>query len=710
MGKTGASYWREKPLETVSITRANRKRWRCELRWSRHGRLRQHGLLAGPGSVNLRDPSCPVCGSTVVIETNEIISGSGHKDITLSQCSIVHFSFTGDLAEKRGMTNGQEKRNGGNTRRKTQPINSHPRRKVHIQENIVRHLRTILALLIRHPNDPEDLQAHTATSLSSFPFISPPEFTPETARPPEPLPHQSPLLVPSDITYDHWTRPYTHTSSLTSLLYARQTHELANSVMPIWSLLVDYSLGQMSSMLDVPVMVHRPASPPTLTTPVIAASSVTSLEHSSPIRRSGSDIEIISNPSQSSIEILEDNVRNQSSEEPTAVPPLPSLLGDGGMVRPESSSSGSLTDSICTTYENHLINKTPSQDTAKHTLGILSDDMSIVDKPVTYSSMLEGLKQNVSAKLLSDSLRPPSPGAQDIYYSYKDFAAVDHRIKLHLYLHIFEDDQEELILLLRAQIVSQNIKTPFFGCIVMSTTKVYILRVTGKEGEEPEKWLKKESSWPAGCLSVVLTLPWEQGLCLEMKSSERTLPTHYLVLLQDDQRTNNFISFLSGLILPDNYKLIMHKISNEHLLLIQQLVLSVCNSDSHVQLLVIFSRCFLGRSVSGNNHELGVGTLVITDSSLVLTKDVDWLFPHSSCSPHPHSAQEISNLIEVEMNGFILTLYFMDEVSNSEECWNIVMETNEAVHSIVEALRSPWEHLFSLPLQIVHKEDLSVLP
>nr|CAD7267459.1 unnamed protein product [Timema shepardi] len=473
--------------------------------------------------------------------------------------------------------------------------------------------------------------------------------------------------------------------------------------------------------------------------------------------------EILSNPSQSSIEILQDIHRNQSSEEPAAVPQAPTFLGDGGMVRTESSSSGSLTDSICTTYENHVINKTPSQDTAKHTLGILSDDVSTVDKPVTYSSMLsddvstvdkpvtyssmlsddvstadkpvtyssmlsddvstvdkpvtyssilsddvstvdkpvtyssmlEGLKQSVSTKLLSDSLRPASPSAQDIYYSYKDFAAVDHRIKLHLYLHIFEDDQEELILLLRAQIVSQNIKTPFFGCIVMSTTKIYILRVTGKEGEEPEKWLKKESSWPAGCLSEVLTLPWEQGLSFELKHS------HYLVLLQDSQRTNNFISFLSGLILPDNYRLIMHKISDEHLLLIQQLILSVCNSDSHVQLLVIFSRCFLG----GNHQELGVGTLVITDSSLVLTKDsVDWLFPHSTCAPRLHCSQEISNLIEVEVNGFTLTLYFMDEVSNSEECWNIVMETNEAVHTIVEALRSPWERLFSLPLQIVHKD------
>nr|CAD7406453.1 unnamed protein product [Timema cristinae] len=30
--------------------RANSERWRWVLRWSRHGRLREHGLWAGPGS------------------------------------------------------------------------------------------------------------------------------------------------------------------------------------------------------------------------------------------------------------------------------------------------------------------------------------------------------------------------------------------------------------------------------------------------------------------------------------------------------------------------------------------------------------------------------------------------------------------------------------------------------------------------------------
>lgn len=37
----------------------------------------------------------------------------------------------------------------------------------------------------------------------------------------------------------------------------------------------------------------------------------------------------------------------------------------------------------------------------------------------------------------------------DIQYSYTDFSSVDHRIKLHIILNIFEHENEELVLLLR---------------------------------------------------------------------------------------------------------------------------------------------------------------------------------------------------------------------------------------------------------------------
>lgn len=37
----------------------------------------------------------------------------------------------------------------------------------------------------------------------------------------------------------------------------------------------------------------------------------------------------------------------------------------------------------------------------------------------------------------------------DVHYSYTDFNSVDHRIKLHIILNVFEQEKEELVLLLR---------------------------------------------------------------------------------------------------------------------------------------------------------------------------------------------------------------------------------------------------------------------
>ena len=46
----------------------------------------------------------------------------------------------------------------------------------------------------------------------------------------------------------------------------------------------------------------------------------------------------------------------------------------------------------------------------------------------------------------------------DVRYSYTDFNSVDHRIKLHIILNIFEQEKEELVLLLRVS------KHNFAGC------------------------------------------------------------------------------------------------------------------------------------------------------------------------------------------------------------------------------------------------------
>ena len=47
-----------------------------------------------------------------------------------------------------------------------------------------------------------------------------------------------------------------------------------------------------------------------------------------------------------------------------------------------------------------------------------------------------------------------------------------------------------------------------------------------------------------------------------------------------------------------------------------------------------------------------------------------------------------------------LRCYFLDEASNLEEKWTVSLATREAVDQLIEAVRSPWEAMFSVELEI----------
>jgi hypothetical protein len=77
-----------------------------------------------------------------------------------------------------------------------------------------------------------------------------------------------------------------------------------------------------------------------------------------------------------------------------------------------------------------------------------------------------GLLQSVGSKLSS---RPSEKilesydnrqtviGSDRVKYSYTDFSVVDHRVKLHLYLHVFQQEQEDLLFLLRVSIFTVKV-------------------------------------------------------------------------------------------------------------------------------------------------------------------------------------------------------------------------------------------------------------
>ncbi|XP_067012094.2 serine/threonine-protein kinase 11-interacting protein isoform X2 [Anabrus simplex] len=466
------------------------------------------------------------------------------------------------------------------------------------------------------------------------------------------------------------------------------------------------------------------------------------------VRRYDSDIEVISNPSQSSIEVLEGESRTpgrkRSSEEHQTVPvPHPEPVVTAHSVGQaltlagltESSSSGSLTDSVCTTYEHHMpppleekgkkiplengslsraepVAKKPLEKTIEENGESVDKHPGLFSKPHSpvkdFTAMFEGLLQSVSSKLMGPATAPAPANATaevptTVTYSYTDFSRVDHRIKLFLHQHVLVGEREELVLLLRASVLYPS-ASPFPGCLVLSSLKVYVLKVAGSEGDDPEQWLIKLESFSMAHLSGLFVLPWNQGIGLEIQEAT---PKNILFLIQDQQWTSNLLSFLNDAPLPKTCSF-RSEPPDYHQLALQELLDTSAPSgdaDSTVRVLALFNSCTI---TGGKVSKLGMGAMIVTASDLIVTQDdLHWLFPNTSAkSLIAHRAQKMNDLIEVELNGLLVVLQFLDEAAGLEELWDVVFQTDSAVQTVVRAIQVPWEQLFSVPLQVTNKTEI----
>ncbi|XP_012283278.1 serine/threonine-protein kinase 11-interacting protein isoform X2 [Orussus abietinus] len=448
-----------------------------------------------------------------------------------------------------------------------------------------------------------------------------------------------------------------------------------------------------------------------------------------------SDIEVLSNPSQSSIEVLDEgskpnltpNRKRSSEERRVAIAPSLLTIPDTTPVMTgltESSSSGSFTDSVCTTYENKSTRPSETNDTSNarnntenETVedGLIEKETSLL--PVTnLTSMLGGLLQSMRI----GTIKPPSPKSEDtpdflrneIQYSYTDYSNVDHRIKLHIILNVFEQENEELVLLLRADILMPTQPEVFPGCLVLSTSKVYVLRIIGPEGEDPQRWLHKEIGWTMNRLRSFTALPFKQGILIEVqqpnKPNEETCNTTFVCILQDIQRTSNFFLYITDLPLPSSCEVEFNVPSYCTSLLQNQLQKSKYHKDGErVRLFAAFSSAIL--QLENRSVKLKSSALIITSSALIILDDkMQWLLSASKETPSAVADQAMSNLIEVEYNDTSLNLNFLDEIAGTEETWIITFVSTGAADAVISSIQPPWEELFSVPLQIATKTSETV--
>ncbi|XP_076294783.1 uncharacterized protein LOC143215989 isoform X2 [Lasioglossum baleicum] len=428
-----------------------------------------------------------------------------------------------------------------------------------------------------------------------------------------------------------------------------------------------------------------------------------------------SDIEILSNPSQSSIEVLDDAsrthltpYRKRSSEERrTAVAPSLLTIPDATSIMTgltESSSSGSLTDSICTAYENKI---TRQANTDEKSLNTGNDKETKFASVTNLTSLLGGLLQSIkidsNKSLMMKAEETSHFLGHNIQYSYTDFSSVDHRIKLHILLNIFEHENEELILLLRADILMRNMKDPFPGCFVLSTLKVYVLQIDGLEGEDPQRWLHKEVSWTIDRLRSIAPLPFKQGVLIELEQPNRVNDQHpttiqFLCILQDFQRTSNFLFYVTDMSLPPSCE--VEFAVPEHCTASMQQLLKDCKNHQDgdtVRLLALF--CSGSLKCQNAEVQQKLSSLILTTTALVIC-NMHWLLPGSKEVPHVIKEQPLSNVIGLEHNNLSLTFNFLDEIEGQEESWTLDFVSVSAAETVINSIRPPWEELFSIPLQI----------
>ncbi|KAK4311542.1 hypothetical protein Pmani_016958 [Petrolisthes manimaculis] len=282
-----------------------------------------------------------------------------------------------------------------------------------------------------------------------------------------------------------------------------------------------------------------------------------------------------------------------------------------------------------------------------------------------------------------------------ILYSYEDFARVDHRLKLHCDVVLFHEQREELLGLVKAVLLVKGGRREFQGLMVVSTKKLYVLEIVGSEDDSPQSWLELQSSHSLNEVSSLHSLYQRQGLALSLPDSL------ILVSLADSHRANCLFNFLSEVLDEHGISPNIEESSPAQEEALTKLVMEAVGGSVAAATPSVFA--IVSILMDGGCSESQF--LVVTETDLVLFHaNLNWYLPPSPPSEHLllslNHIQKIANITAIEVGSAShIGLQFLDEVSREESTWDLHVASPVAACHIIQAIRTPWSHLFSVDLQ-----------
>ncbi|EDW63525.2 serine/threonine-protein kinase 11-interacting protein isoform X3 [Drosophila virilis] len=490
-------------------------------------------------------------------------------------------------------------------------------------------------------------------------------------------------------------------------------------------------------------------------------------------RANESDVDIISNPSQSSIEVLDPNLVQSASRktsEERRISQIPNLqtiddhqsqtqsfierefgqlLAEQARAQTvstqativnvdatakakalahvqltESSSSGSVTDSICTTYEQQAKHQ-PSEKAQRQATddAIILHNMLLAEsggstsqqnnnnnnnyevtaanghhetkhlktaEDAGLSSMFGALFQSTNM-LMSSSKKlieteASASAIQPYKFNYSDYNDIDHRLKLYFYQSKFKEVGEHFKWLAKGRIYNEQTQTMRDGLLVMSTCKCYLMEAYAPPQDDVAKWLRQVVSVTVNRLTRIQLLPWKLGLSFSLRHWGG-----FALILQDMLRTNSLLAYLADNPLPDGCELIQHPTYE-----VRQQLKSLMGEP--IRMCAVLSGCQWICVPEKRSFELC--TLLTTDTQLHIAGNgkFNWLTANEEQPIELTLTQQMSNLVEVErITDFEYNVNFLDETENKCELWHLQFETLANAECCLNAIGKSWEKLFGVP-------------
>ncbi|KPU73709.1 uncharacterized protein Dana_GF15590, isoform B [Drosophila ananassae] len=465
-------------------------------------------------------------------------------------------------------------------------------------------------------------------------------------------------------------------------------------------------------------------------------------------RANESDVDIISNPSQSSIEVLDPNFVQSGSRKASEerrlsqlldlAPPsdavrqtqnfmereVDQLLAERSTTQPgtpstadtvleaappvaqvqltESSSSGSVTDSICTSYEQQGKDKlqnlpnSPLTASGSSQASVTTPDANGQTKATTevgsqpFASVFQStnLLMSSSKKLIES--QAIASGAQPYKFNYSNFSDIDHRLKLYFYQNKFKLDGEHIKWLAKGRVYNEQTQVLGEGLLVMSTKKVYLMETFAAPEDDVAKWLRQTVSVTVDRLATVQLLPWKLGLSFTIGGWGG-----FSLLMLDMLRTDSLLLYLQDNPLPGQCKLSQQPspaLSN-YLQAIEAEPVKIC---------ALLPRC---QWTCGQEQQSFEPCMLLTTATHLYISGKGkfaWLSSKKlDSSPPPLEfslTQPMSNLVDVDqISEQQYVVNFIDETQNKCEIWQLHFETPTSAECCLNAVGQEWERLFGVP-------------